>query len=174
MRGGNDRVFQKLVFDIFTISARMEQIRLHLASRMGISSPQYSVLRAVASLQGEEGVSIGIVAEHLHVTSTFITAQSRLLAQRDFLTKKQDATDRRISLLSLTPKGERLVDEVVDQVRPINDMFFGVLQKSEFEALSAIMEKLVDSSRNAIVHISSRNQEASLLTRDKRMSASES
>jgi hypothetical protein len=65
------------------------------------------------------------------------------------------------------------VDEVVDRVRPINDMFFGILRKSEFDALSSIMEKLVHSSRKAIVHISSQNQQALLLARDKRMSVSD-
>ena len=167
---GSDRAFQKLVFDLFTISARIERIRVHFASRLGISGPQYSLLRAVASLQGKEGVSIGIVAEHLHVTSTFITAQSGMLAQRGFLKKSEDTADRRVSRLSLTKKGERLVDEIVEDVRPINDIFFGGLQKDEFEALSAIMEKLVDSSRNAIIRISSRDQEALLSNRDKRVS----
>jgi DNA-binding MarR family transcriptional regulator len=171
LRAGGDRVFEKLVFDLFTISARIEQVRLHLASRAGISGPQYSVLRAVASLQGKEGVSIGIVAEHLHVTSTFITTQSRLLAERGLLKKKEDARDRRVSRLSLTLKGERLVDEVVDEVRPINDTFFGGLQRAEFDALATIMAKLVDSSRRAIIQLSSQDQEASLSSRDNRLSA---
>lgn len=157
LRGGNDRIFQKLVFDLFTISSRIERVRVHFASKLGISGPQYSLLRAVASLQGKEGVSIRTAAEHLHVTSTFITVQSRVLAERGFLRKRDDAMDRRVSRLSLTLKGERLVDEIVEEVRPINDMFFGALQKYEFEALSAIMEKLVDSSRNAIIRISSRD-----------------
>jgi DNA-binding MarR family transcriptional regulator len=169
---GSDRAFQKLVFDLFTISARIERIRVHFASRLGISGPQYSLLRAVASLQGNEGVSIGIVAEHLNVTSTFITAQSGMLARRGFLKKREDTADRRVSRLSLTKKGERLVDEIVQDVRPINDIFFGGLQKGEFEALSTIMEKLVDSSRNAIIQISSHDKEASLSNRDKRVSDS--
>src|SRR6516162_3708059 len=112
LRGGNDRAFQKLVFDFFTIAARIERVRVHFASRMGISGPQYSVLRAVAALQGSEGVSIGAIAEHLHVTSTFITAQSGALAQRGFLRKSEDTADRRISRLSLTVKGERLVNQI--------------------------------------------------------------
>src|SRR5262249_34732337 len=132
--------------------------------------PQYSLLRAVASLQGSEGVSIGIVAEHLHVTSAFITAQSAALAQRSLLKKKEDAADRRISRISLTPTGERLVNEIVNEVRPINDIFFGGLQKAEFDALSAIMEKLVDCSRYAIVRISSEDQQALLSIRDRRVS----
>jgi DNA-binding MarR family transcriptional regulator len=154
---------------LFTISARIEQIRVRLASRLGISGPQYSLLRAVASLQGREGVSIGVVAEHLHVTSAFITAQSRMLAQRGLLNKREDAADRRVSRLSLTLKGERLVDEIVDEVRPINDIFFGGLPKGEFEVLSAIIQKLVDSSRSAIIHISSQDEAALLSKRDKRV-----
>jgi DNA-binding MarR family transcriptional regulator len=169
LRGGNDRTFQQLVFDFFTISARIEQVRVHFASRMGISGPQYSVLRAVAALQGDEGVSIGLIAEHLHVTSTFITVQSGVLVQRGFLKKKEDSTDRRVSRLSLTLKGEGLVDAIVNEVRSINDVFFGVLRREEFDALSAIMKKLVGSSRAAILQISAQDQQAVLSNRDKRI-----
>ena len=165
--GGNDRTFQKLVFDFFTISARIEQVRVHFASRMGISGPQYSVLRAVAALQSSDGVSIGVVAEHLHVTSTFITVQSGVLAQRGLLKKREDLTDRRISRLSLTLNGERLVDAIVNEVRPINDVFFGGLRRVEFAALSVMMKKLVGSSRTAILQISSQDQQAVLSNRDK-------
>ena len=169
LRGGSDRAFQKLVFDFFTISARIERVRVHFASRMGISGPQYSLLRAVAALQGSEGISIGVIAEHLHVTSTFITAQSGVLAQRGFLKKREDAIDRRISRLSLTSKGKRLVEQIVNEVRPINDVFFGGLQRDEFDALSTIMEKLVGSSRAAILQISTQDQRAILANRDKRI-----
>jgi DNA-binding MarR family transcriptional regulator len=156
-----------LVFDLFTISARIERVRVHFASRAGISGPQYTVLRAVASLQGNEGVSIGTVAERLQVTSAFIAAQSGLLMQRGLLTKEQDLSDRRISRLSLTVRGGRLVDEIIEGVRPINDLFFGQLERGEFNALSAITAKLVDSSRDAIVEIASQDQQILLTKRDK-------
>jgi hypothetical protein len=48
-------------------------------------------------------------------------------------------------------------------------VFFGRLRKSEFEALSAIMGKLVDFSREAIIQISSQDKEALLSSRDKRV-----
>jgi len=168
LRGRSDRIFQKLVFDLFTVAARMEEVRVHFASRMGISAPQYSLLRAVASLQGNEGVSVGTIAEHLHVTSAFVAAQSRELVQHGLMAKREDASDRRVSRLSLTSKGQRLVNEIIGELRPINDLFFGGLQKSEFEALSAIMDKLVDFSRSAIVQISSADRRAILSSRDNR------
>jgi DNA-binding MarR family transcriptional regulator len=168
LQGGSDRTFQKLVFDLFTISARLEDVRIHVASRMAISPPQYSVLRAVAALQGPRGVSIGAIADHLNVSSAFITAQSRGLFERDLMHKREDATDRRVSRVSLTRKGEGLVDDIVEQVRPINDIFFGVLGVREFDALSAIVDKLVQSSRNAMIRIAADRYEASLFTRDRR------
>jgi MarR family transcriptional regulator, organic hydroperoxide resistance regulator len=158
LRAGSDRMFQKLIFDLFTISARIERVRVHFASKMGVSRPQYSVLRAVALLQGNEGVSVGIVAEHLQVTSEFITAQSGMLTRRGFLRRKNDLIDRRISRLSLTQKGRHLVDDVIKGIRPINDLFFGGLDKSEFDTLAATLGKLVDSSRNAIDQISVQDQ----------------
>jgi DNA-binding MarR family transcriptional regulator len=153
LRAGDDRAFQKLVFDLFTISARIERVRAHFASQEGISGPQYSVLRAVASLQGNDGVSIGVVAEQLQVTSPFVAAQSGLLTRLGFLRKVEDTSDRRISRLSLSPKGQKLVDRIVEGVRPVNDAFFGRLERSEFIALSTIMAKLVDSSRKAVHQI---------------------
>src|SRR5262245_14029371 len=72
LRARSDRTFQKLVFDLFTVAARMEEVRAHFAARMGISGPQYSLLRAVASLQGNNGVSVGTIAEYLHVKSAFV------------------------------------------------------------------------------------------------------
>jgi len=168
LRSGTDKAFQKLIFDLFTIADRIERVRVHVASRAGISGPQYSLLRAVALLEGDEGVSIGVAAEHLQVTSTFVTAQSGLLARRGLLWKKEDATDRRISRLVLSPEGEDLVSQIIDEVRPINDLFFGALQKEEFDTLRAIMEKLVRSSRAAIISISADSTEAVLSTRDSR------
>jgi hypothetical protein len=60
LRAGSDQIFQKLVFNLFTISARIERVWVHFASRMGVSGPQYSLLRAVAFLQGG-GVALGLL-----------------------------------------------------------------------------------------------------------------
>ena len=52
LKGGSDQRFRVLVADLFTISNRMEMVREHLGRRMGISGPQYSIVVAVAHLQG--------------------------------------------------------------------------------------------------------------------------
>src|SRR5215471_21367828 len=55
---GSDRRFRTLVNDLLTIASRMEIVRAHLAARIGISGPQYSILVAVGYLQGEHGVAV--------------------------------------------------------------------------------------------------------------------
>jgi DNA-binding MarR family transcriptional regulator len=72
LKGGSDRDFRALVHDLLTVSSRMELVRGHLGARMGVSGPQYSVLVAIAHLQGESGVSVSDLAEALHVSNAFI------------------------------------------------------------------------------------------------------
>src|SRR5437016_13749161 len=91
---GCDRRFRALVNDLFTIASRMEIVRAHLGRRMGITGPQYSVLVAVAHLQGERGVSVGTVAQAMHVTSAFIAAETGKMARRGLLLKRANPEDR--------------------------------------------------------------------------------
>src|SRR5258708_20546787 len=78
---GSDRRFRTLVNDLFTIASRMEIVRAHLGRRMGLSGPQYSVLIAVAHLQGERGVRVGTVAQAMHVSRAFIASEPGKMAR---------------------------------------------------------------------------------------------
>src|ERR1043166_6035585 len=52
MERGSDRRFRVLVQDLFTIAARMDAVREHFGRWMGISGPQYSLMVAIAHMQG--------------------------------------------------------------------------------------------------------------------------
>ena len=102
---GSDRRFRTLVSDLFTIAARMEAVREHLGHRLGISGPQYSLLIAVAHLQGGTGVSVGAVAQAMHVSSAFVASETGKMARVGLLLKRANPQDRRGVLLSLAPGG---------------------------------------------------------------------
>ena len=59
LENGSDDRFRQLVYDLLTVSVRMEAAREHLARRLGVSGPQYSILMAIARLQGPHGVRVG-------------------------------------------------------------------------------------------------------------------
>ena len=153
MENGCDRRFRALVNDLFTIASRMETLRAHLGARIGISGPQYSVLVAVAHLQGELGVSVGTVAQAMHVSSAFIASETGKMARRKLLLKRSNPEDRRGVLLSVAPAGRLQIDRIGAEIRAINDLFFGGLDRAAFAALCAAAGALVRGSEKAVQYV---------------------
>ena len=153
LEDGCDRRFRALVNDLFTIANRMEIVRTHLGSRIGITGPQYSVLIAVAHLQGERGINVGAVARAMHVTSAFIASESGKLAQMKLLLKRPNPQDGRSMLLSLAPGGRRKLSGIAGEIRSINDRFFGSLDAPSFAGLSGASAALVKGSAKALEYV---------------------
>ena len=157
---GSDRRFRALVHDLLTIATRMETVREHHGRRMGVSGPQYSVLMAVAHLQGKHGASVGTVAQALHVSSAFVAAETGKLARRVLLLKQPNPHDRRGVLLSLAPAGRLALDRSSAEIRAINDMFFGELDAGAFAALCDAAAALVEGSRKSIRYVAAVDEDA--------------
>ncbi len=156
---GSDRKFRTLVNDLFTIATRMEIVRAHLGRRMGISGPQYSVLIAIAHLQGEAGVRVGTLARAMHVSSAFIASETGKLARLGLLLKRPNPHDRRGVLLTLTSAGGREIDRVSAEIRAINDLFFGSLDAKSFTALCGAAQALVKGSAKAMHYVNTAEHE---------------
>ena len=150
LENGSDLRFRRLVYDLLTIAARMEIVRGHLGQRMGTTGPQYSLLTAVATLQGENGVSVGTVARMMHVSSAFVASESGKLVRHGLLLKKTNPQDRRGVLLSLSPGGRVTIDRLGNEIRAINDLFFGAIDSRTFSALSAAVTVLVAGSSKTL------------------------
>jgi DNA-binding MarR family transcriptional regulator len=147
---GSDERFRRLVYDLFTIAARMETVREHLARRIGITAPQYSVVMAIAQLQGRSGVSVGALAKVLHVSSAFIASETGKLARQGLVTKRQNPKDRRGVLLGLTRAARHRIARLTPEIRAVNDLFFGPLNRAGFEGLAAASASLVNSSHRVM------------------------
>ena len=151
--GNSDHSLRKLLYDFFTVSARMETVRRYLGERVNITVPQYSIMMAVAELQGKIGVSVGRVSEYLHVTGPFVTMESGKLFKKGFLEKNPDLQDKRLSLLSLAPQGSKALQSLVPGLQQINDVFFELDSRAEFERLCKTLDKLVGNSQRALALI---------------------
>ena len=146
LEAGSDDRFRQLVYDLLTISVRMETAREHLARRLGVSGPQYSILMAIARLQDRHGVRVGGVAKALHVTSAFIATETGKLARLGLLSKSPNPKDRRGILLALTPRGQAALVKLGPEIRAVNDDFFKPLDRAGFQALASTAAALVESS----------------------------
>jgi DNA-binding MarR family transcriptional regulator len=148
--GRSNAEFRHLLYNFFTVGSRLEEIRRHIGSRLGISGPQFTVLIAVAELEQADGVSVGHIAEHLHVTGTFIAVESGRLARKDYIVKTTSPADRRVSLLRLTAKAVTALQQLAPELQQINDTFFDLTSRAEFVALCASLDRLVANSQRTV------------------------
>jgi DNA-binding MarR family transcriptional regulator len=171
MERGTDHRFRVLVQDLLTIAARMESVREHFGRWMEISGPQYSLMVAIAHMQGAAGVNVGAVARALHVSSAFIASESGKLDRRGLLLKRTSPQDRRGVLLSLSPASRSKIDNISKQIRAVNDLFFGVLDSASFAAVCVAADALVESSAHAIEYLNAVEGKAELTVQHRATSA---
>jgi len=153
---GSDIEFRRLIHQLLLVEERLRHARAYLGTRAGLTGPQYSLLMAVAYLQGETGIAVRSLARELRVTSAFIAAESRRLLERGLLAKRQNPHDSRSTLITVTPAGRRCIERLVDEVRAVNDLFFGHLSRPTFLQAKRFFGQLMDGSRQALAYIGSR------------------
>lgn len=152
MRDGTGERFRQLVNDLFTIAARMGAVRERFAQLVGVTPPQYNLLVTVAQLEGSEsGATVRAVADHMHVSGAFVTAETGKLAHRRLLAKRPNPADGRSVLVVLTPKGRRALEAALPHIRAVNDVFFGRLSAEDFERLAAAAARIVAASPAAVL-----------------------
>ncbi|MBV8814051.1 MAG: MarR family transcriptional regulator [Verrucomicrobia bacterium] len=149
----SDRRFRQLVQDLLTLARRLETARDYFGHQINVTGPQYHLLMTVAQLQGATGISIGAVAQAMHVSSSFVTAETGKLSDVGLLRKLPNPSDRRSALLKLAPLGRKKIDGLLGEIRAVNDLFFGPLTTRSFAALCASGQALVRGSREAMQYI---------------------
>ena len=151
--GSSDHSLRTLLYNLFTIGNRLEEVRRYLGACIGLSGPQFSLLMAIQELEGEHGVSVGKLASYLHVAGTFVTAESAKLTQKQFIEKRSEPRDRRVSLLRVTPAGARAIGELLPEIRNINDTFFELESSPSFVSLCRAAERIEQGSRKVLSRI---------------------
>lgn len=151
---GSDLEFRRLIYRLVVVEERLRHARAYFGRRIGLSGPQYMLLISVAYLQGATGITVRSLARNLRVSSAFITGESRRLIERGLLAKRRNPHDSRSTLLSVTAAGRRRIEEVVPEVRRVNDLFFQNVTKDSFRHAKRFLEQLLDGSAQALAHIS--------------------
>lgn len=150
LREGNDRQFRHLVHSLFGFAAHHERIRSGHAKVIGVSGIEYTVLISIAHLSRQGDVNIKTVADHLYLSGAFITAVVGRLLKMGLVNKKTDAGDRRRVSLTVPAKGHKALERLAPIQRRVNDVEFGCLSRDEFDFLTAVVDRLVDSGARAV------------------------
>lgn len=98
----------------------------------------------------EGDVSVNRIAEHLHLSSPFVTAVTNKLVQRGLIHKTADPADRRRVRLEVSDEGRARLAALAPVQRQVNDVQFDCLSAAEFELLSDVIDRLIESSDRAL------------------------
>jgi DNA-binding MarR family transcriptional regulator len=149
---GTGERFRQLVNDLLTLSVRMDAVRGRFAELVGVTPPQYTILVTVAQLESAlGGAAVRTVAEHMHVSGAFVTAETGKLAKKGLIAKRPNPSDGRSVLVTLTQRGRKALDAALPHIRAVNDVFFGKLGAEEFERLAAAAARIVEASPAAVL-----------------------
>lgn len=150
LSGGRDRAFRHLVHGLFGFAAHHERIRNGHARVLGLAGIEYTVLIAIAHLSQDGDVNVKTVADHLYLTGAFITAVAGRLLRLGLIHKETDPGDRRRVTLTVSAKGRAALERLAPVQRQVNDVEFGNLSRDDFERLTGIVDKLIESGARAV------------------------
>jgi DNA-binding MarR family transcriptional regulator len=150
LSGGRDRQFRHLIHALFGFAAHHERIRNGHARVIGLAGIEYTVLISIAHLSQDGDVNVKTVADHLYLSGAFITAVAGRLLKLGLIHKRVDAGDRRRVTLTVSAQGRAALERLAPVQRQVNDAEFGTLTRQEFELLTGIVERLIESGARAV------------------------
>jgi DNA-binding MarR family transcriptional regulator len=138
----NQDTIRRFTWVIASINVHLEELRYYWAKALGISGPQWMILMALADLDESDGVPVNAVSKKLHVDSSFITTQSKLLEKKGFLRRKTSAEDARIVQMSLTDKTYKHLAGLAAQQEALNEFIFAELNDKQLGDLNDTLTAL--------------------------------
>ena len=103
-----------------------------------------SQMRAIRILTGHEaGVRSSELAQHLHIAPRSATEVVDALEAKGLVQRSPDPTDRRATLVSLTPRGSDLMDEVRRARGLESERLFDRLSRTDRAHLARILSRLL-------------------------------
>lgn len=150
LRDGSDAEFRLLVHRLLAFGSRLDAIRAGLGQMIGLSGSQYTILICIAHLQGEAGVGVKEIADHLGYSGAFVTIESGRLVEAGLVEKRQNPGDRRRVLLTVTAAGRTRLDGLAPRQRQVNDALFAALSPQDFRTLNRLSRDLVADADRAL------------------------
>lgn len=106
----------------------------------GLAPHQARALRVIAA---EGALRPGVLAERLRVTPRSVTEVVDALIERGLVNRDTDPTDRRAMVLTLTPAGDALADEIrACRAAHTDRVFAGAFSAEERATLTELLDRL--------------------------------
>ena len=129
---------------------RIERLLRHVAfiikkrgrdilSDFDITTPQ---ILALVALKDRPGITMGALCERLYLACSTATDLIDRMEKNGYLERNRDPDDRRVIRLSITEKGQNIIDQVINARRRYVDSILKQLTQEEIDQLAQALEKL--------------------------------
>jgi DNA-binding MarR family transcriptional regulator len=146
----NHELVKQLNWEISAINVHLQDIHNCFAKVLGVSNPQWLILIALGDLNLGDGISVKAVAKQLHVDSSFVTTQSKMLEKKGFIRRKTSVNDARVVQMSLTDKTYKHMAKLASQQEELNKFIFMDFTESALEdftgQLTALTKRIEKAS----------------------------
>ena len=149
----NQDIVRQFTWEIASINVHLQELRYFWAKALGISGPQWMILMALADLDKGEGVSVKVVSKMLHVDSSFVTTQSKMLEKKGFMRRKTSSDDARIVQMSLTDKSYKHIANLASQQEALNEFIFAEFNDRELTEFTGKLASLKDRLEKACLKV---------------------
>ncbi len=105
----------------------------------GISAAHYFYILAIGK---NPGISQDKLAKKLYINKSSVARALQILEGDGFIERRQSETDRRITLVYPTKKGEELLPFISKISGDWNNFLFGALDENEQELFGALLDKV--------------------------------
>ena len=152
VKNGSDREFRQLIFEFTGLRNQMQRHSDQFARYIGTNNAQFHLIMIMAEMPD---LTVSQIAEHMSVTSQFVTIEIGKLIRKGIVQKRPNESDRRSSFLNLTSKGKNLVRELAPVLRRANNLHFRSLTEDRARTLREMIHAIVADGRHVIHELES-------------------
>ena len=137
------------------LSSLVSQALTRVYGRYGIGIPEWRVLVTLGENRVMTGKAIGA---HTHMHKTKVSRAVAQLEQRKFLTRRVNRSDLRESLLSLTPSGRAVYEELAPSALDFTLRLAEVVAPADRAAFDRAMKQLTKRSADLVAEVEGGNR----------------
>src|SRR5689334_6756944 len=112
------------------------------------------IVMALYDLDQGDGVPVNAVSKMLHVDSSFVTTQSKLLEKKGFMRRKPAPNDARVVRMSLTDRTSKQLANLESQQDAIHGFIFEEFSEDELLAFTDKLAALKARIEKACMKVS--------------------
>lgn len=135
---------EKLLIEfVNTLDSTFKKLQTKVGSTSGVSQLTISQFQYIDAIHELEQPTITEIAEKLSIAKASVSTGINKLIEKGFVTKTRSDRDKRIYHVTLTEKGNSLINAKYQALKEYGDFINTALSEEEAKQFKAILNKLV-------------------------------